>query len=545
MTEQIKQTLRDSAPMRWLMLFIVSLLMFATYWFQDFYSGLKPLMESQLGITSSQFGTMIGLTTIANVFGMIIIGGIVLDKWGIRLTALIFGSVAVLGGVVSALGANDVFSSDPSTRLTIMIIGRIIFGVGLETTCVLISRTIVKWFQGYELALAMAINMGIGRLGSAIGTAISPEIANNVAPTAVTFAAFLIALGFIFFIIYLIFDVRIDKQLKGQADKTAEEEPPFRFEDLKLLFTNKSFLLIAALCVAFYSAVFPFMQYAPDLLVNKFGFTYDLPAGASELALFGSTTLANTLLFIGLFIFGVAFPIIPSNIKEKTGKILSIVIIGVLFVAFLYTFRASFAIWIKNGPKAAALLPMGTIFFTPIFGRLVDKKGKAASVMMLGAGLLIFAHISLSILNNVILCYLGLFTLGIAFSLVPAAMWPSVARIVPGRRLGTAYAGMFTIQNWGLGLFFKGIGTVVDWVNPETVEKIKNIRDGLKAQGLSGSEISLKIEELRKTGELPLYNYTIPILLLVGLGVISIFLAIALKKVSNKQGYKLEEPFGK
>ena len=544
MTEQIKQTLRDSAPMRWFILFIVSLLMFATYWFQDFYSGLKPLMESQLGITSSQFGTMIGLTTIANIFGMIIVGGIVLDKWGIRLTALIFGSVAVLGGVVSALGANAVFSSDPSTRLTIMIIGRIIFGVGLETTCVLISRTIVKWFQGYELALAMAINMGIGRLGSAIGIAISPEIADPKVSTPVIFAAFLIALGFIFYIIYLIFDVRIDKQLKAQA-VNAEEEPPFRFNDLKLLFTNKSFLLIAALCVAFYSAVFPFMQYAPDLLVNKFGFTYALPEGATGLAVFGSTTLANTLLFIGLFIFGIAFPVIPSNIKEKTGKILSFVIIGVLFVAFLYAFRETFAIWIKNGPKAAALLPMGTIFFTPIFGRMVDKKGKAASVMMLGAGLLIFAHISLSIMNNVILCYLGLFTLGIAFSLVPAAMWPSVARIVPGRRLGTAYAGMFTIQNLGLGLFFKGIGTVVDWVNPETVEKIKNIRDGLKAQGLSGSEISLKIEEFRKAGELPLYNYTIPILLLVGLGVISIFLAVALKKVSTKQGYKLEEPFGK
>lgn len=174
MTETIKKTLRDVAPMRWFILVLVSALMFATYWFQDFYSGLKPLMESQFNMTSSQFGTMIGLTTIANMFGMIIIGGIILDKWGIRLAAIIFGSVATLGGIISALGAADVFSSDPSTRLTIMIIGRIVFGVGLETTCVLVTRTIVKWFMGYELALAMAINMGIGRLGSALGTAISP-----------------------------------------------------------------------------------------------------------------------------------------------------------------------------------------------------------------------------------------------------------------------------------------------------------------------------------------------------------------------------------
>jgi len=540
MTEAIKRTLRDSAPMRWMILVMVSLLMFATYWFQDFYSGLKPLMESQLGITSSQFGTMIGLTTIANLFGMIIIGGIVLDKWGIRLTAIIFGTVATLGGVISALGANDFFSDDPGTRLTIMIIGRILFGVGLETTCVLITRTIVKWFKGYELALAMAINMGIGRLGSAIGTAISPEIANNNAPTAVTFAAFLIALGFIFFLIYLIFDIRIDKQVKAHG--TAEEEEPFRFSDLKALFTNKSFLLIAGLCVAFYSAVFPFMQYAPDLLVNKFGFSYDLPAGAADITIFGSTTLGNVMIFLVLFIFGVAFPLIPANIKDKTGKKLAMIGIGILFAGFIYAFQDVFAVWIKNGPKAASFIPMGTILFTPIFGRMVDKKGKAASIMMLGAFLLIFAHVSLSILNNVLLCYFGLLSLGVAFSLVPAAMWPSVAKIVPERRLGTAYAAMFTIQNYGLGAFFKGIGSVLEWVNPETVEKMKNIREGLVAQGMAPQEVAAKIEEMRVAGNLPLYDYTIPILLLVGLGVISIFLALALKKTSEKQGYKLELP---
>jgi MFS family permease len=518
--------------------------MFATYWFQDFYSGLKPLMESQMGITPSQYGDLISSTTIANLLGMIIIGGIILDKWGIRLTAMIFGSVATLGGIISALGANDVFSSDPSTRLIIMIIGRVLFGIGLEITCVLITRTIVKWFNGYELALAMAINMGIGRLGSAIGTAISPEIANNVAPTAVTFAAFLIAIGFIFYIIYLVFDVKLDKQLKADAPQ-AEEEPPFKFEDLKKLFTNKSFLLIAGLCVAFYSAVFPFMQYAPDLLVNKYGFSYALPEGFSGVALFGSVTLANTLLFIGLFIFGVAFPLVPANIKEKTGKMVSVLVIGLLFIGFLYTFRDTFAIWIKNGPKAAALLPMGTIFFTPIFGRMVDKKGKAASVMMLGAGLLIFSHVSLSLINNVALCYLAIFTLGIAFSLVPAAMWPSVARIVPERRLGTAYAGMFTIQNYGLFLFFKGIGSVVQWVNPEVVKKIQDIRTTLEAQGLNATQISEKVEALRIAKTYPVYDYTIPILCFVACGVIAVFLALALKKTSVKQGYNLEEPFGK
>ncbi len=538
MTETIKKTLRDVAPMRWFILVLVSALMFATYWFQDFYSGLKPLMESQFNMTSSQFGTMIGLTTIANMFGMIIIGGIILDKWGIRLAAIIFGSVATLGGIISALGAADVFSSDPSTRLTIMIIGRIVFGVGLETTCVLVTRTIVKWFMGYELALAMAINMGIGRLGSALGTAISPDIANKNVPTAITFAATLIAIGAILYIIYLIFDVKIDKQLKTKKS----EEDQFKISDLLKLVTNKSFLLIAGLCVAFYSAVFPFMQYAPDLLVNKFGFSYELPKSASQIVLFGSATLGNASIFIGLFLFGVAFPMIPANIKNKFKKIAALIITFALFLCFIYLLKDVLAVWIKNGPKAASLIPMGTILFTPIFGRFIDKKGKAASIMMLGALLLIFAHISLSVLNSLLLCYFGLFSLGIAFSLVPAAMWPSVAKIAPAKRLGTAYAAMFTIQNWGLGIFFKGIGTVLDWVNPKVVAKLHSIRSGLEAQGLSNIQISEKIEQLRKAGELPIYNYTIPIFMLVILGVISIFLAIWLKKASEEQGYGLEKP---
>jgi MFS family permease len=463
---------------------------------------------------------------------------IVLDKWGTRATTFIFGSVAVLGGILNALGANDVFSSDPATRLNIMIVGRIFFGIGLETTCVLITKTIVKWFKGYELALAMAINMGIGRLGSALGTALGPEIANNDAPTAVTFAASLIAFGVILYIIYLIFDVRIDKQLEAARDT---EEEKFKMSDLVKLATNKSFLLIAFLCVAFYSAVFPFMQYAPDLLINKFGFSYNLPANAG-ISLFGSQLFGNVAIFLGLFLFGVGFPIVPSNIKSKNGKSASIVIMAVLFAGFIYIFKDTFALWLVNGPKAASLVPMGTILFTPIFGKLVDAKGKAASIMMIGAFLLIFAHISLSVLNNLILGYFGLFALGIAFSLVPAAMWPSVAKIVPEYRLGTAYAAMFTIQNWGLGLFFWGIGAVLDWVNPNVVSRMQEIRDGFQAQGLSGVEIGKRMGELRVAGELPVYNYTIPILMLVGLGIISIFLAFMLKNTSEKEGYGLELP---
>ncbi len=540
MTEKIKQTLKDSALMRWFMMILVSGLMFGTYWFQDFFSGLKPLFESQLGITSSEFGLMIGLTTIANICGMIIIGGIILDKWGIRISGVLYGAIATLGAATTALAASGVFGESKSTILVFMIIGRILFGIGLEVTCVVVLRTIVKWFKGYELALAMAISMGIGRLGSAMGTAISPEIGGGIVQPAINFTATLIGIGLIMFLVYFMFDVKVDRQLKDKAESSEEEK--FKFSDLGKLLTNKTFILIALLCVIFYSAVFPFMQYAPDLLINQFGFTYDLPDSTPEIILFGSAALGAAMIYIVLFIFGISFSMVPSKIADKTGKIISILVIGAAFVCFLYFIRGTLAEWIRNGPKAASLIPMGTILFTPIFGNYVDRKGKAASLMILGALLLIFAHLSLSVFNIVALGYLGLLSLGVAFSLLPAAMWPSVAKIVKSHRLGTAYATMFTIQNFGLGLFFWGIGKVLDLVNPEIVTKIQEIRAGLEAQGLTNAVISEKIQAMKVSGAIPPYKYMIPILMLVVLGVGSIFLAFMLKKADKEQGFGLELP---
>ncbi len=541
MTEKLKQTLKDSAPMRWIVMLLVSGLMFGTYWFQDFLSGLKPLMESQMGITSSQFGQLISLTTIANVFGMIIVGGIILDKWGIKLTGIIFGAVATFGAFITALGSAGAFSDDPGSRLTFMIIGRIFFGIGLEVTCVVIMRTLVKWFTGYELALAMALNMGFGRLGSTLGTALSPDIASGVVPPAIYFAATLIGVGLILFVIYVIFDVRLDKQLEAAAGQEEDDEQ-FKFSDLIKLVTDKSFIFIALLCVAFYSAVFPFMQYAPDLLVNKFGFTYNLPLNAPQFVLTGNVAFDNASIYIVMFLFGMAFTLVPTYIKQKAGKILSVAIMAVLFVLFIYSLKDTLAVWMSNGPKVASLIPLGTILFTPIFGSLVDKKGKAASLMFLGALLLIFAHLTLSVFNSVALGYVGLLCLGVAFSLVPAAMWPSVAKIVHKNRLGTAYATMFTVQNWGLLAFFWGIGKMVDLANPEVVAKLVSVREDFLAKGMDEATISTNIQQMKASGAIAAYNYTVPILALVGLGVISIFLAMMLKKSDKEQGYGLELP---
>jgi MFS family permease len=512
----IQKTLRDKAALRWLMLILLSALMFATYWFQDFYGGLKGLMESELGFTSEQFGRVIGLTTIANMFGMIIVGGIMLDKWGIRVAGLVFGGLAAVGGIISALATAGFFGDSPATRLTMMIIGRILFGSGLEVTCVVATRTIVKWFSGYELALAMSINVGFGRLGSALGIAISPDIANGHVSTAVTLAATLIVLALIFFIVYSFFDVKLDRQRAlGESGPTEDED--FRFNDLVKLATNPSFIYIALLCVSFYAAVFPFIQYASDMLVNKFGFMYQLPAdGSGDIVLFGSKAIGNASIYIAFFLFGVGFSVIPANLKTKAQKYGTMIIVFVLFIVFLTVLKDTLKLWLVNGPKTASLIPLGTILFTPIFGSYIDRKGKGASLMILGSLLLIFAHLALSLSDIKLLAYAGLLSLGIAFSLVPAAMWPSVAKIVPENRLGTAYASMFTVQNWGLGLFFWGIGALLDVVNKPNLEAIRK-------------------------GEMA-YNYTVPILVLVLCGVISIFLAFKLKQADKRQGYGLELP---
>lgn len=513
--------MRESVPMRWFMLVLVSMLMLSTYWFQDFYGGLKDLMESEMGFTSEEFGRLIGLTTIANMFGMIIVGGIVLDKWGIRLAGIIFGALAVVGAAINAMAANGVFGDSHNTQLTMMIIGRILFGSGLEVTCVVSTRTVVKWFKGYELALAMAINMGFGRLGSAMGISLSVDIGGGSVPPAVAFAATLIGLALIIFLVYSFFDYRLDKQDKKIREESGHEssEEDFKFADLIALVTNRSFVFIALLCVSFYAAVFPFIQYAPDLLANKFGFTDQLPQSDTYFKLFGNQSLGSAAIYIALFIFGLSFSMIPSKMKTAAGKVGSFVIILALFGLFIGSlWDSTLSIWFHDGPKTSSLIPMGTILFTPIFGNYVDKKGKAATLMILGSLLLIFAHLALSIFNNVILGYFGLLSLGIAFSLVPAAMWPSVAKIVAENRLGTAYASMFTIQNWGLGLFFWGIGAVLDLVNRDNLEAIR-------------------------AGEM-VYNYTIPIFMLVILGVISIFLAFQLRKADAKQKFGLEMPSG-
>ncbi|ASB49902.1 MFS transporter [Alkalitalea saponilacus] len=514
----MQKTLRDSAALRWLVLILISSLLFSTYWFYDFYGGIKGLMEREMGISSEEYGRIMSSTTFANVIGMIILGGIILDRWGIRLAGLVFGGLSFLGAIISAAAVAGWFGDDKSTMLIWSITGRVLFGIGMEVVCVMVTRTIVKWFMGYEMALAMALNIGFGRLGTAMGMAVAPDLAagGSISP-AFSFAAILIGISLVFFIIYIFFDLKIDKQRSESGIVTEGEvdEEKFRFADFRKLITNRSFIYIALLCMVFYSAVFPLLAYAPDLLVNKYGFSYEM-GSQGEFAMFGSAVLGTAFIFVLLLIFGLSFSMIPRSLKKNGHKLLSFMVISVLFLGYVYILRDVFSEWLVNGPKTASLIPMGTILFTPIFGSIVDKRGKAATLMMIGSALLVFAYLSLSVFNHVYLGYLGLISLGIAFSLVPAAMWPAVARIVAENRLGTAYGTMFTLQNWGLAAFFWGIGALLDFVNRHRLSDIE--------------------------AETAAYDYTIPVLMLALLGVISAWLAYKLKQADKLQGYGLENP---
>lgn len=387
---------------------------------------------------------------------MAVIGGIILDRLGIRLTGFFFMIFMVLGSALTAYGASDLFMNGgpgfdfmnsiiPAfpASLKMMSLGFLLFGLGAETSIVVFTKAIVKWFKGKELALALGMNLAFGRLGMAAAMVISPRLEQNSDPwyLAIWFGTMLLLIGLITFIIYMFNDLKLDRQIKFKLQM--DETEKFNLRDLGQLFTNKSFIYITLLCVTFYSAVFPFVKYAPDLLSNKFGLD-------SELA----------------------------------GKITSI-------------------------------LPFGTILFTPLFGLFADNRGKSASLMLYGSILLIVVHLTFAL--TTITPYIPMFLLGVAFSLIPAAMWPSVTKIVPEHRLGSAYGLMFSVQNLGLWAFPILIGKVLDISNPEVTP------EALKA----GTAV---------------YDYTNPILMLTFLGLLGVLFAFLLKKEDKTSGYGLELP---
>jgi MFS family permease len=449
---ELKSTLRDSKAARWTALGIISITMFAGYLLTDIMSPLKPMLEEQFHWSSTEYGVFTSAYGWLNVFFlMLILGGIILDKMGVRFTGLMASGIMVLGAGIKYFAISSTFEPGAEIlgirmQVAIAAAGFAIFGVGVEIAGITVSKIIVKWFKGHEMALAMGMQMAVARLGTLLAMAAPVPIANyfdKSISAPIAFTLVLLIIGFIAFFIYTF----MDKKLDASAEAITEAEEPFKFSDIGLIVKNKGFWLIAFLCVLFYSSVFPFLKYAADLMVNKYGVT-----------------------------------------QEMAGYIPS-------------------------------LLPLGTLFLTPLFGGIYDTRGKGATIMIIGSLLLIIIHgiFSLPVFNYWIVAVALVLLLGVALSLVPSAMWPSVAKIIPEKQLGTAYSLIFWIQNWGLMGVPLLIGVVLDITNP----------------GVSAAKAA---------GEPAIYNYTVPMLIFTIFGILAVGVAFLLKAEDKKKGYGLEKP---
>lgn len=418
MTEKIKSSLRDSTKARWTALILASLSIFGAYYFNYALSSIKPQLESILGWNSEDFGTYTSAYAWFNVFlFMLIFSGFILDKLGVRKTGIGATIVMFLGTALNYWAVKHEFA--PGSVVNIPLLGEMplqvllsslgfaVFGVGTEAIGITISKAVVRWFKGKEMALAMGMQMSIARLGTALALVISIPLAKNFDVTSpILFALVVMVLGVVSFILFSILDIKLDKSEKVEADVTKNPEDEFKIKDIVLIISNLGFWYIAILCVLFYSAVFPFLFYATDLMINKYGV---------------SPYLAG---------------LIPS------------------------------------------LLPFGTIILTPVFGGIYDKFGKGATIMIIGSLILILVHGVLAI-PTITLWWVAavmVIILGIGFSLVPSAMWPSVPKIIPEKQLGTAYAVIFWIQNIGLLFIPLILGFVLNSTNPEVSPNKKIVR---------------------------------------------------------------------
>lgn len=453
--------------MRWTALVLLASAMFFAYIFVDVLSPLQGLLQTQRGWDPDAYGHFAGSEPFLNVFVFFLIfAGIILDKMGVRFTAVLSGVVMVLGAAINWYAVTDLF--DASSVKTFMdntlnlpqawwnvtpwydgmpasaklsAIGFMIFGCGCEMAGITVSRGIVKWFTGHEMALAMGIEMAIARIGVAVVMLGSPFLA-SINPISVSrpvaASLLLVCIGLICFISYGFMDKKLDAQ--GAEE---EKDDPFKVSDIGKILSLRMFWVVALLCVLYYSAIFPFQKYAINMLQCNLHFT-----------------------------------------AEQAGQ-----------VFFMF--------------------PLGAAAVTPFLGNFLDRKGKGASMLILGAVLMIVCHLIFAFVvpttQSVIITIAAIIVLGISFSLVPAALWPSVPKLIDGKLLGSAYALIFWIQNIGLYAFPMIIGSVLKASNPGVTDPLK-------------------------------YNYTVPMVVFASLGVAALFLGLYLKAIDRKGGYGLEEP---
>jgi len=524
--------------MRWIALLLLALGMFCAYIFMDILSPIKDLMEETRGWDSKAFGTMQGSETFLNVFVFFLIfAGIILDKMGVRFTAVLSGAVMLAGGLIKYYAVSPMFMGSgmehwftenlnwhtgvgfiddilpfylgmpASAKLAGL--GFMIFGCGCEMAGITVSRGIVKWFKGRETALAMGSEMALARLGVATCMIFSPYFArlggNIEVSRSVAFGVVLLCIALIMFITYFFMDKKLDSQT-GEAE---EKDDPFKVSDIGKILSSLGFWLVALLCVLYYSAIFPFQKYAVNML--QCNLTLSEPAAGSFWAGEAVTIVQYIIMLV------VAVCAFSSNFMKKN-KGLKLGLMALAVVALVVYCIMGF----KRGTAETifAVFPLLAVAITPILGSYVDHKGKAASMLVLGSLLLIICHLTFAFVlpqfkgnavGGTVVAYATILVLGASFSLVPAALWPSVPKLVDEKIIGSAYALIFWIQNIGLWLFPILIGNVLTKTN---------------APGTGPDEL----------------NYTWALVMLASLGVAALLIGLYLKVVDRKKHLGLEEP---
>lgn len=473
-----QKTLRDSAAIRWMALLLLALAMFCAYIFMDILSPIKDLMQTQRGWDSDAFGTMQGSETFLNVFVFFLIfAGIILDKMGVRFTALLSGGVMLLGAIIKWYAISDSFiGSGLETWFTnnlnhipvfeqlnvspfyegmpasakLAACGFMLFGCGAEMGGITVSRGIVKWFKGREMALAMGSEMALARLGVATCMIFSPFFAKLGGVVSVSrsvaFGVVLLCIAMIMLVVYFF----MDKKLDAQTGEAEEKDDPFKISDLGQILTSSGFWLVSLLCVLYYSAIFPFQKYAVNMLQCNLSFT-EVPADSFWAS--SSVTIIQYVIMLVVAVTAFMF----NFLKNKSFKygVLCLSIVSLVTYCYMGYMR-------QSAESIFAVFPLLAVGITPILGNYVDHKGKAASMLVLGSLLLIACHLTFAFIlpefkgnqvGGVIVAYVTILVLGASFSLVPASLWPSVPKLVDAKIIGSAYALIFWIQNIGLWLF--------------------------------------------------------------------------------------------
>ncbi len=547
MQSTAKTALNDKAWARWTALGLLAFAMFCSYVFMDILSPIKDLLQSTRGWDSTAFGTMQGSETFLNVFiFFLIFAGIILDKMGVRFTALLSGAVMLVGATINwyaltdgfigsgldvwftnhlnyipgfdELGISPFYEGMPASA-KLSAVGFMIFGCGVEMAGITVSRGIVKWFKGREMALAMGSEMALARLGVATCMIFSPMFANLggvvSVSRAVAFAVVLLMIALIMFIVYFFMDKKLDESGVGE-----DKDEPFQLRDLGKILSSGGFWLVALLCVLYYSAIFPFQKYAVNML--QCNLTLTPPA---EDSFWASDTVTLIQYIIMIVVAGAAFA--GNFSKNKLGKVLLFTLAVAALVGYCF-----FGYMRQSASAIFAVFPLLAVGITPILGKFVDYKGKAASMLVVGSILLIACHLTFAFvlpmfkgidLGGVIVAYVTILVLGASFSLVPASLWPSVPKLVDSKIIGSAYALIFWIQNIGLWLFPLLIGKVLDSSNPQISEALAN-------GTMTAEEAAVS------------YNYTAPLVMLACLGVAALVIGFILIGLDKKKGLGLEEP---